>query len=281
MVDCCPADKLGSSDHEVVLCPVLLPTSFLHSNVVKSKLSGRKPVYVWSDSSICKAKRFLLEFDWDSLFNVNNTPQHVWDHFSSTVNFCTINFARLLFVNVEPRVRMPNPLIQRLFILKASLWRKLRGLPHGEDSFRFIHNRYKALAIRINNLLLESRRLHEKEIIGAANTKKFFSFVNSRLRESSRISVLRSGDGSLVCDPLAMAELLNGTFAKAFISDKSLTYLAIPNCNYISPQAPLCTVLFPPSLILSIISKLKNSKRISPDGFSPFIIKLFGSVIRG
>ena len=81
----------------------------------------------------------------------------------------------------------------------------------------------------------------------------------------------------MVSGPVDIAELLNKTFGESFSLDDAPSPVIAPLPDHLHSIPPLCTVLFPTSLIRVHLKKLKNSKNVSPDGFSPFTLKLLGS----
>ena len=236
------------------------------SHVLKKK---KKELILWNAISIANALNYINSIRWDDIFNVNNSPHNAWCIFQNIVKFCVDNFAHHIFISTGERYYPPpSSTLRRLFSLKAAIWRLKKK--SSENNVNLV-NRYKAVSLRINTILLQNRKATEAKIIGDGNTKKFYTFINNKLQAKPKIMSLMNSEGSLTTDPDLMADLFNRSFGSVYTHDN----LTMPKFFGRSIMVDkLSSVLFSPSSIFSRLSILKPSKTISPDGLSAYTLKI-------
>jgi len=79
-----------------------------------------------------------------------------------------------------------------------------------------------------------------------------------------------------VNDLLTKATMFNDTFIALYIHDNT----RIPSTShFLRPNCSTGNILFPMSLVLDQLTKLKPSKTTTPDGFSAYTIQIFGHSI--
>ena len=116
----------------------------------------------------------------------------------------------------------------------------------------------------------------ESRIIGSANVKNFYRFVNSKIQsKNSSIISLRDNNGLITSDSFNMACMLNNNFSSSFCIDNCSSPLDV---NATVPYSHNC-IVFPPEAVLLHLRQLKGSKVVSPDGFSPFILKTLAEAL--
>ena len=152
----------------------------------------------------------------------------------------------------------------------------MRVCDRAEADYVNICNRYKAVSIRIESTILYQRKMKEGGIIGGGNVKVFYSFVNSRLQSSDKISSVKDECGNIINDSKIMANVFNKTFCKSFAKEDNLL---MPPVSTATPTYSLSSILFSPSAIHAQLNKLKPSNTISPDGFSSNILRVLGDAL--
>jgi len=79
----------------------------------------------------------------------------------------------------------------------------------------------------------------------------------------------------MASDSIENASLFNSHFIKSFIRDNNNVPLMSPS-PLCSSRHSLSSIVFPVSSVMKQFVKLKNSKSVSPDGFSSHAIKTLG-----
>ena len=262
------ADPLGSSDHSSIILEVNISSK-------KPTSSPRKiSRIIWFPDLLHLAQNHICSYNWNYLFSGAFSSEIVWTTFCSVLHHAISLSSHIVHMRLNHSSKRPhNHTLKRLFNLKRKIWQTLRTATPASLMANNLHNRYKALNSRIHYTILNLRREKEKTIVAKGDVKQFYKFANSALHAPSHTSSLKSSGGNIISDPAAKAEMFNNTFAEAFTIDDNFlppsTFQPLPSCS-------LGTILFPASIVLPLILKLKKSHTITPDGFSSHTLFTLG-----
>ena len=270
--DCSLCDPLGASDHDSVLLELSIPSGNTTPN--GNGPLAKVPIILWNSVSIAKAQDYLFAFNWSTVIDIGCPPDIVWSNFCKTLQNCIRMFARIVYVR-KPHRKKPihDDLLKCLFSKKASIWRKLRDTEKDTIRARSLRSHYKAICIRINKNVLLARLNNETKVVNNGDLKQFYVYVNSVLHTPHTTVTLKSDNGNLITDSFAKASMFNNCFYSSFTKDNNTIPIVQ---NPIIPTCHISNILFSPMAVLSQVRKLKNSRTITPDGFSAHAIKTLG-----
>ena len=217
----------------------------------------------------------LHNYDWNSIFSVNFHPQAVWDTFQNILFTCVNTYSRSFKCKLSRFNYAHNSRLRCLFNLKAALWRRLRNTGLDDSKRICVKSRYKAVSIKINAVILNQRKTLENNIVVSGDVKKFYRFVNSSLHCKKSIISLRDSKSHIISDSALFSEMFNTAFSEAFTNDNGF----ITPCDDNGITSTLSNVYFSPLSIETQLRDLKNSKTVTPDGFSCYTLKIFGSAL--
>jgi len=96
---------------------------------------------------------------------------------------------------------------------------------------------YKDISVRINSILLASRKDYKGKLVDGADVKKFYSYVDSKLHTRTHNNTLKDSCGDIINNHLTIATMFNGCFAGAFTVDNLTTPLSLPDQLLIFPPS--------------------------------------------
>ena len=141
---CSTHDSLGSSDHSSVL--VTFAPSFPPIPAGTKGLNTLKKMIFWSPLAISQVLNFLVNYDWNSVFDIMYSPQTVWLNFSAVLSYCIDNNARVTYKrDSRPKAIHYNAALKRLFVSKATVWRQLRNVELNSVRYIILKSKYRAL----------------------------------------------------------------------------------------------------------------------------------------
>ena len=129
----------------------------------------------------------------------------------------------------------------------------------------------------------ESRRAireYEKEIAKQAkqNPKKFYQYVNSKLRTKSAIGDLKADNGNMVDDDTQKAAMFNSFFGTVFTRENLQN---LPDVEKKRCQNELDSIEISESIVRDVLRKLHTDKSPGPDGIHPRVLKECADEISG
>lgn len=108
------------------------------------------------------------------------------------------------------------------------------------------------------------------------NPKKFWSYINSKLKTKSGIADLIREDGSKATIECEKSDILNKFFTSTFTVE-NLNDLPSPPCYELTSR--LRTIDFTPEEVLCQLENLNVNKTYGPDGIHPRLLKELGGVL--
>jgi len=104
-----------------------------------------------------------------------------------------------------------------------------------------------------------------------SRTLNYFTDLSSNTATS-----LKCPNAGIVADSYSKATVFNDCFSASFTSDN---HVFLSDINPPVSKCHISSILFPIFSVLGLFTKLKNSRTITPDGFSSQTIKILGASI--
>ena len=212
--------------------------------------------------------RDSLSVDWSLILSDLDSIES-WEVVKSTI-LKTVDS----FVPFSRKVRNPNrPLWLTRDVLSAirkkrKLWRcyKLSGLNH--DFLKF-----KEQEVFTKGLIREAKLNFEVKLARnvKSNPKAFYSYVRSKQSSKDVVGPLLDTGGSIISNPIGMAEVLNSYFSSVFTVESPLENLPDSVSNNV--DSTLGEVDFSTDIVLKKLSNLNSNKAPGPDGIHPIILQ--------
>jgi len=128
--------------------------------------------------------------------------------------------------------------------------------------------RYLACAQRCEKAISTFFRRKELSIVNSPNVKRFYSYVNSKLKTKSGVAPLRNANGELCFTDQEKCELLSAQFASDFTNDNG-TRSALPMYT----DQILSAVEFEPHVICKELEHLPDKLSRTPDDLPAYFLK--------
>ena len=151
-----------------------------------------------------------------------------------------------------------------MYSKKRRLWHYLKRKPYDSRA----HANYRACVQQWRRLVKQQQASTEEHIIEANNLGAFYKFVNKRISNKSKISVVESPAGVTLTADLDIANAFNDYFASVGVASNEYTP-QFPALNV--PQ--LATIDVTEHDVLAAINKLKANLSAGPDGLPPLFFK--------
>ena len=201
----------------------------------------------------------LITLNYANIFNTDSTLQSQYDGFLACLKTAIAHHVPVKIVKNSKSNRRPKHLRQ-LLKNKLHLYRKLKS----DSTYKLSYNKAskdydKAVSHWYDKI--------ESDMCSNANSRKFFNYVNKKLKVKSSIPPLFENNNSVTSD-IGKANLLNSCFQKFFTKDDSRL-----------PSTPIRdTANMPPFLITiedikSAVSNAKDKISRTPEGVPTFFIK--------
>jgi hypothetical protein len=211
----------------------------------------------------------LYQSDWSFCFSQHTTIQHAYDKFISVINSVIAQHVPIRRRRNRSFARSQPKHIRGLLRQKKMLYKKIKtDRSSSKAAYKSISKKYDAAVKQWNNNF-------ESNLCKNPNSKKFYNFINSKLKSSQVIPPLKnSSDDRLVFNDLEKANLFNLSFQKFFTRDDNSSY---PDNSPLHKMSPF-TIL--PADVLKACKKMKNKISRTPEGIpSYFIVKVIHSIL--
>ena len=167
-----------------------------------------------------KINKFLQEQDWNSLL-VSDDIEELYDVFVKIIQ-------RSIDAYVPDQIltnkrRIPKHL-KSLFLKKKKLYKNSKTSAAAKEQYQKAEKLYKQLSKKHRDSV-------EQQVLSSGSTKRFFDFVNKRLKSRGFIPPLVNPQNvSVVTDSVEKADLLNSYFSKTFQQDdEDISHVHLPN----------------------------------------------------
>lgn len=167
-----------------------------------------------------KINKFLQEQDWNSLLDS--------DDIEELYNAFVKQIQRSIEAYVPDQIltnklRIPKHL-KSLLLKKKKLYKNSKTNASAKEQYQKAENLYKQLSKKHRDSV-------ERQVLSSGSTKRFFNFVNKRLKSRGFIPPLINPQNvSVVTDAVEKADLLNSYFSKTFQQDdEDISHQHLPN----------------------------------------------------
>ena len=210
----------------------------------------------------------LYKSDLSFCFSQHSSIQHTYDKFISVINSVIAQHVPIRRRRNRSFAKSQPKHIRGLLRQKKMLYKKIKTGNSSKAAYKSISKTYDAAVKQWNNNF-------ESNLCKNPNSKKFYNFINSKLKSSQVIPPLKiNSDDRLAFDDLDKANLFNKSFQKFFTLDDNSSY---PDNSPLYKMPPF-TIL--PSDVLKACKKMKSKISRTPEGIpSYFIVKVIHSIL--
>jgi Reverse transcriptase (RNA-dependent DNA polymerase)/Endonuclease-reverse transcriptase len=244
--------RLGSSDHCMISAAV---------RVGKHKEQQAGTVRNWWRADWSSMKRELAEVDWTELDGLET--DEAWTFFRDKLDMVVDRN-----VPVKPRGSAGKPPwlsrdILREVRRKRRIWCKTRNKDSPE---------YKAVEKKVRNMIRNAKRRLERKLAleNGDNSKPFYAYLKSKLKNKTPVGPLKLRDGSVISDSAGMAKLLNDYFSSVFSEEGDG---AVPRADQCEVADNLEDVVVNEQTVKKKIRNLKPASAPGPDGIGSMLLR--------
>jgi hypothetical protein len=203
----------------------------------------------------------MANMDWTEMENM--TATEAWTLFKGRVE-------QVIEENVplKPRGSSGQPPWMSRQILrevrkKRRVWSKTKDRNSPE---------YKNIEKKVRNLIPNAKRNMERKLAleNGGNSKPFYAFLKSKLKNKCPVGPLKTRDGSVVSDSAGMAKILNGFFSSVFTEEGDEP---VPEAEHCHTETDLEDIRAEVSTVKKKIKELKPASAPGPDGIGSMFLK--------
>ena len=190
------------NDHNVILFGI---------SVHKNKKPSSKSLYPdFRRANFEKINEFLSEINWNALFNNSKNLQMFYDEFIKTIIFSIKQYVPL--IKQKKKMKTYPSDIKKLLSEKLKLYKQCKLNKQMVQKYKNVSKKYQK-AVKMFNIE------HEKSFCQNTNSKKFYTFVKSKLKLTPSIPVLLNENNFPIVSEFDKASFFNRSFQKVFIKD--------------------------------------------------------------
>ena len=160
-----------------------------------------------------KINEELRKVNWELLIKNSMNLQHFYDQFISLLNSMIETHIPKKFK--RNYVHRHPKRIRRLFKDKLSAYKRSKRDSSQKSTYRKICKQYDAAVKEFNNKI-------EKDVCQNPSSKKFYGYVNQRLKLRQTIPPLLDDNGAIKVQDIQKADLLNKYFQSVFVEDDNI-----------------------------------------------------------
>ena len=229
------------TDHESIIASIALPGA--------SETNPDAWKYDFEHGDYEEFENFLFKVDWPSLWASSKDAETHYEIFLSVLKIGIEVYIPKRKISNKPESKPKH--IRKLKAKKKKLYKTDKN-----------SEEYKLLCREYDNALKEYYEKRESKCIQSEDVRKFYKFVNSKLKNTKNIGPIKKSDGTLALENFEKATLLNDFFASVFTVDNGI----IPDFENIAPRGIyLSNVNFTPEKIFEKLKTLPNKKSRTPD----------------
>ena len=152
---------------------------------------------------------------------------------------------------------------------KHKLFKRYLNTKSGRDYERYIQIRNEC-----TKMIKKARKTYEKEIAKSCkdNPKKFWRYVQERLKSKTGIGTLRKEDGSMASDDADKAEVLNKFFSSVYTREDMNNMPNLTECFYSQGQST-SDIRATKEAVQQKLKDLKPDKAQGPDTIPPRVLR--------
>jgi len=262
------------TDEPSIVCNVDVDIPFCSSdhNIVTARLtlhSECDPIsrLAWHKGKFSELSDSLSTVDWRGLFQISDGV--VDSMFDDFVNVCNSSIADFI-----PLIRPKNHKYKSRELRKA-----LKDKSRAHKAYKLNRsvaslNYYKTASKAVDRVIYVEAERFEKSLLSNPNPKKFFNYVNSKLR--TKVGYDAVSEGTRFINDDRKAELFNAQYSNVFTQDDGAD-LVLGMRPY---AAELGDVSFTSEIVSNVIKHLPNKTSAGLDGLPAiFFKKCYASVV--
>ena len=257
VIDVTKEGRLGSSDHEILMCALQI-----NVNMGASKTRRRD----WRKADFGQMRQ-LLDLNWERELEgifTNEMWVEIRDKIKEAMNLC------IPWKNVNGRkkpVWMTRNILNQIS-KKKKLWKKFKESRTEKD-----RKAYKKVECGVKKVIRNAKNNYEKKLAkeGKAQPKKFYSYLKSEKTNRVRVGPLKNSDGDLVIDPKGQADLLNKSYGEVFTVPEEEEEEDVP-C-LVRMEDKLEVVEYTELKVIKVIDSLRREAAGGPDEIPPKVLK--------
>ena len=250
----------STCDHFLISCSIKLQNKQNQTSHTQSFRDFKKANY----STIIDQ---LGSVDWQSIFNSGVSLQLMYDKFISILmQIINLNVPEKVIKSKFKPLKMPLK-ISKLLKEKMTLYKKYK-----QD--KSLSNEYKMKSKQYDQAVRNWHNSNEMKMCSNPSQKKFFSYVNRKLKMHNEIPPLKTDSGDIILSDEKKANLLNSYFQKVFTVDNG-TCPNIPHRHTTLME----NFAISPSDVFTAVKNCKDKVSRTPEGIPAFFIKRVISAI--
>ena len=265
----CYLDPLGKSDHNIL--------SYNLSVSMKKIKQETKYVYDLNKGDYTRLRDVIRTYDWSVLEHkeVEEAWVYLKEAIQAGIDECIPKKRKADHKKFKP-VWM-NSKTLKIIKKKYNLYRRYLHTKSGQDYLKYVKARNKCTKV-----LKITRKEYEKQIANECknNPKKFWKYVQDRMKTSQGISSLKQADGSLAVDDVTKAETLNDFFSSVFTQENINDIPKLSEGEF-SSGVFLGEVRVTPLAVKDKLKELDPKKAQGPDKIASKVLKELCEEISG
>ena len=264
VMDVAMEGRLGSSDHEIMVCSVEV-------NMKRGIGGARKRDWRKADF---ERMRLELDVDWETLLGDKSTDE-MWVYIRDGIKNAMERCIPWNQANGRKKPVWMSRNIMNMISRKKKMWKKFK-----ESGTEADKRCYKKAENGVKKTIRNAKNNYEKKIAkeGKRNPKQFYSYLKNERTNKVRVGPLKNEDGELVMDPKAQANLLNENYSKVFTVPEGEGEAEI-DC-LVREEEKLRTVNYTEEKVLKVIDSMRREAAGGPDEIPPRVLKEVGQVIK-
>jgi hypothetical protein len=219
----------------------------------------------WHSGSYIELCDCLLVCDWQMLFAACTSVDDVYDQF--------VGICRELISMFIPCKRVKNGVPHSCAAVRKALNHKLRCHQiHRRERSELSLETFKAATESVTKTILAQNLQYEKSLIAGTDIRKFYGYVNSKIRANHNHSVIME-NGEPISDS-RKSDLFNNQFCSVFVADNGVPGI-LPDKN---TRSTLRDAFFTDERVAAALNKLNCKTSFGDDGLPPIFFKKCSSV---
>ena len=253
-------DPMGKSDHDTLLFGL---------DIVRSKVCKvSNYIYSLKKGNYDDFRQYVRDVDWS---NQDDDVENRWNKIKKVIHDGMTKFIPTRKQNTKKRVQpiWMNKKALRIIKKKHKMFKRFLKSKNGQNYQLYVKERNLCTKI-----LKQTRRAYEKGVAseGKKNPKKFWRYVQDRMKSKSGIGTLKTKDGSLITNDKDKAETLNEFFSSVFTNENKNNIPNLAPGEY-SNGAFLSEIIVTPKAVEKKLHELNPDKAQGPDKIPPKVLK--------
>ena len=255
-------DPVGKSDHDILSFQLYV------SNLKNEKQSNE--VFNLNKGNYDKFRNILKGYDWSILDKMG--VEETWNYIKGALQAGMEQCIPKVSTSIKKKRNTPvwlNKKVLNKIKKKHKLFKRYLTTKSGLDYQKYILERN-----RCNKLIKNARKDYEHNIAKESkkNPKKFWKYINEKLKVNTGISALNKNDNTVASSNSDKAETLNYYFSSVFITENMTDIPRLNECCF-SDGASLTEIRVTPIAIKTKLKELNVNKSPGPDLIPPRVLK--------